>query len=195
MTLLAVVLKRTRFCSCLPARQLSLWHPQLPPSSPRAATTYHQHIPLEDVAVFYRWPTIRHFRLLSRCKLYQVVLMSLLLPPATLSYQQGSLPSSTLTAAYLAAGGTLTVLLSLSHLFTKVIGEMAYLPATGQVRISTLTFLGNRRTIVVHPQHILPQGGRGVVQKLEIVGYGEFGYSVRYGQVIDADLMAQILQL
>jgi hypothetical protein len=120
--------------------------------------------------------------------------MFLFLPPATLAYKQGSLAGSTLTAAYIGAGGTLAVLLSMSQLFTKVIGEMAYLPATDQVRVSTLTFFGGRRDILVPPCHILPQGGGGLVQRLEIVGHsGVFRYSLRYGRVIDADITARML--
>ena len=120
--------------------------------------------------------------------------MSLLLPPATISYQHGSLAGSSLLAAYIAAGGTLTVLLSLSHLFTRIVGEMAYLPASNRVRVSTLTFLGARRDIEVDPQHVLPLGGRALVQRLEIVGQGGvFMYSVRYGRVLDEQLMARLL--
>lgn len=197
MSVLVVALQRT---SCLRARQLTQWQHYLPPLAPRLTAITHLHskhtAPQQDatVHVFYRWPTIRHLRLLSRCKLYQVVLMLLFLPPATLAYKQGSLAGSTLTAAYIGAGGTLAVLVSMSHLFTKVIGEMAYLPATDQVCVSTLTFFGGRRDILVSPHHILPQGGRGLVQKLEIVGHGGvFRYSLRYGQVIDADITAHIL--
>lgn len=188
----------------MPVRQLSKWCYQLS-SSPqlflRAASKSPQYLPSQhalptkqDTIVFYQWPTIRHFRLLSRGKLYQVVLMALFLPPATISYQQGTLPGSTLTAAYVAAGGTLTVLLSLSYIFTRVIGQMAYYPDTHQVGVSTLTFLGDRRNILVDPRHILPLGGRGLLQRLEIVGHrGTFVYSIRYGRVLNAELMAQLI--
>ena len=150
---------------------------------------------LEEVKVFYRWPAIRHFRLLSRAKLYQLVLMTLLLAPATVSHHHGGVAGSTLTAAYVAAGGTLTLLLSLSHLFTRVIGEMAYLPASNRVRLSTLTFAGDRRDIVTEPQHILPLGDQhSLLQGLEVIGHpGVFRYSVRYGQIIDSELMAHML--
>lgn len=121
--------------------------------------------------------------------------MTLFLPPATISYQHGTLPGSTLTAAYVAASGTLTVLLSLSYIFTRVIGQMAYFPDTHQVGVSTLTFLGDRRNILVDPRDILPLGGRGLVQRLEIVGHNRtFVYSTRYGQVLNAELMAQLIQ-
>ena len=150
----------------------------------------------DEATVFYRWPTIRHFRLLSRSKLYQLVLMGLLLPPATVSYTQGGLPGSTLSTAYVAAGGTLSLLLSLSHLFTRVIGEMAYLPSSGQVRLSTLTFLGDRRDILVSPHHLLPLQDRGILQGVEVVGHSRiFRYSTRYGQVIDRELMDRLLSL
>lgn len=187
--------------SCLRALENCRWIHHISLSSCRpvaglhAAMTSKPHPQTEEeVKVFYRWPTIRHFRLLSRSKLYQVVLMSLLLPPATAAYHHGSLAGHTLAAAYSAAGGTLIFLLSLSHLATKVIGQMAYLPATHQVRISTLTFLGDRRDIVVDPQHILPGEDRGPLQGLEIVGRaGILRYSVRYGQITDADIMEHIL--
>ena len=120
--------------------------------------------------------------------------MALFLPPATISYQQGALPGSTLTAAYVAAGGTLAVLLSLSYIFTRVIGQMAYFPDTHQVGVSTLTFLGDRRNILVDPRQILPLGGRSLVQRLEIVGHrGTFVYSIHYGQVLNAELMARLI--
>ena len=71
---------------------------------------------------------------------------------------------------------------------------MAYLPATNQVRISTLTFLGDRRDIVADLHHILPAGDKGLIQGLEVVGHsGTFRYSARYGQIIDSDLMIRVL--
>lgn len=148
----------------------------------------------DDVIVFYKWPTIKYLRIISRTKLYQLVVMSLLLPPTTFSYHHGNISSLTLITAYLAAGGTLSILITLSHMFTKVIGEMAYLPTTNQVRMSTLTFLGSRRNIVVAPQQIIPYEDKGHIQQLEVIGQpGTLRYSVRYGQVIDCDMMVKIL--
>ena len=194
----------------IPARFASRWHCDLPHSPSwsssflhchcrRLAGSSHSHshaaIPhKEGATVFYRWPAIRHCRLLSRWKLYQIALMTLFLPPATLSYQQGSLPGSTLLAAYVATGGTLAILLSLSHVFTRVVGEMAYLPEDHQVRLSTLTFLGGRRDVVVTPEEILTQGGGGVVQRLELVGSKKvYLYSLHYGHVINTGLMEDLL--
>ena len=176
------------------------------PSGAVAGRSLHR-FPLRDVhnasstsqgeaKIFYRWPTIKHFRLLSRCKLYQLVLMGLLLPPATVSYSHGGLSGSTLTTAYVAAGGTLSLLVSLSHIFTRVIGEMAYLPSTGEVRLSTLTFFGDRRDILVPPHLLLPLEDKGALRGLEVIGQsGVFRYSVRYGQIIDSELMNHLLSL
>ena len=151
----------------------------------------------KEAKVFYKWPAIKHCRLLSRWKLYQVALMALFLPPATLSYQHGSLAASTLLSAYIAAGGTLAILLSLSHLFTRVVGEMAYLPARHQVRVSTLTFLGGRADLLVAPEEILSQGDGGrLLQRLELAGSKKvYLYSLQYGHVLDTHLMNDLLML
>ena len=188
-------------CSSRAASLPHLWRrsffihstPAAPSPARRAAE------PGREAVVFYRWPAIKHLRLLSRFKLYQATLMAAFLPPATFSYQHGALGGGALISAWGATGGTLALLLSLSLLSTRVVGEMAYLPAAGHVRVSSLTFMGDRRDLVVPQEHLLPQeGGRGgggkALQWLELVGHERlFLYSLRYGVVVEQELATRFL--
>ena len=176
------------------------------PAAPRPVRRAAE--PGREAVVFYRWPAIKHLRLLSRFKLYQATLMAAFLPPATFSYQHGTLSGGALMAAWGATGGTLALLLSLSLLSTRVVGEMAYLPdaghvrVEGHVRVSTLTFMGYRRDLVVPVEHLLPQeDGRGgakgrALQWVELVGhYRLFLYSLRYGVVTEEKLANRFLHV
>lgn len=166
----------------------------IPPPPPRFLCHASSISTDDDVTVFYRWPTMKHFRLISRMKMYQLGLMGVLLPPATVSYINGDLSGTGLTLAYVAAGGTLSILLSLSHLSTSIIGEMAYLPVTGHLKLSTLTFLGYRKDILILPSQIIRNTHSGFFSELEVKGHPRtFRYSIRYGKILDRELLAHLI--
>ena len=152
----------------------------------------------EPVIVFYRWPTMKHFRFISRLKMYQVSGMLLLLVPMTFWHHLGAVNLSTLTFAWVAAAGTTGVFVALSKVFTRCVGELALLTHSGDVRVSTLTFMGRRKDITTPANRIVPYSDTAnrlgsPLQRLEITNSPHaYWYSVRYGKVLDVDLMTSV---
>ena len=148
-----------------------------------------------EPTVFYRWPTMRHFRFISRFKVYQVSTMLLLLPPMGWWYSTGVISGQTVIYALVSAVGTTGVLGVLSYYFTRVVGELALVG--GKVRVSTLTFMGNRRELEYPLSSILPFADTnvgGAVQRLEVTGEKtQFLYSLRYGRVVNDRVMSRVL--
>ena len=142
---------------------------------------------------------MRHFRFISRFKVYQVSAMLLLLGPLSYWYKEGIVTYPQLLYGYSAAIGTTIVLFVLSYGFSKVIGELSFSRSTKTVRISTLTFLGYRRQIDIPLDHIVPYTdcqirGFPIVQRLETMHFHRvYYYSLRYGQVYDDELLRRVL--
>lgn len=150
--------------------------------------------------VLYRWPTMRHFRVLSRFKVYQAGVMLISLPPLCYWYYTGSVSTKSLITGLSAATGTVLVLCGLSYAFSRVLGELAYCKQTETVRLSYLTFLGRRRDLEMHSRELVPfhdsqtsKPGTSNVQKLETLSNGSFLYSLRYGHVYNRDLFHSVL--
>ncbi len=160
--------------------------------SARNASTTATHEPI----VFYRWPTMRHFRLISRIKLYQTSTMLLLLPPIAWWYSTDVITGHTLCYATLAATATTGVLSVLSYYFTKVAGEMT-LVGGDVLRLSTLTFMGGRQEYQYPVSSIVPFADTnvdGAIQRLEVNGENTyFLYSIRYGQILNHNIFEKLL--
>ena len=147
----------------------------------------------KQYTVVYKWPTMRHFRVISRFKTYQSLAMLLSTPLLTYWYYIGSVSSAHVIYGYSAAGGTVFVLCWLSYMFKRILGELAYCHKTHSVRVSHLNFFGLRRDLIVHANDIIPYSDSQSVtslsflQKLEIVNLPSevFYYSLRYGHVVD----------
>lgn len=152
----------------------------------------------EPVVVFYRWPTMRHFVFISRLKLYQVSGMLVLLVPMTVWHHVGTVDLSTLTFAWAAAAGTTGVFAVLSKLFTRCVGELALVTHSGDIRVSTLTFMGRRKDVVIPADSIVPYSDTAnrlssPFQRLELTNSSHtYWYSMRYGKVLNTDIMAMV---
>ena len=148
-----------------------------------------------ESVVIYRWPTMRHFRFVSRFKLYQVSTMFLLIPPLCWWYSTGVISGPTLTYATLSSVGTAGVLSVLSYYFTRVAGEMAVIG--DKLRVSTLTFMGGRRNLEYPLLSVVPFADSnvgGAVQRLEVIGERtHFMYSLRYGRIVNKNIFESVL--
>lgn len=126
--------------------------------------------------------------------------MLLLLPPMGYMYLHGDITSKSLFYASTAAVGTSAVLLTLSYYFRRVIGEMAYVESSNQLRLSTLTFTGRRRNIEFNVEDVVPFSDSqlrvgGAIQRLELRNHPEvFLYSLKYGRILDLELLQILLK-
>ena len=129
--------------------------------------------------------------------------MLLLLPPMSYMYIHGDVTAKLMTYASLAAVGTTGVLLLVSHYLRKVIGEMAYVKSCDQdqLRLSTLTFFGGRRDLNFDLKDVVPFADSqvrmgGAIQRLEVNNHPEiFLYSLKYGRVLNFDLLQKCLKI
>ena len=168
-----------------------------------AATENHLRESLAgfDEVILYRWPTMRHFRFISKFKVYQVSCMLALLPPSLHWYATGALTTWGLVCGGVALAGTTGVLMVVSHYFSKLVGEMRFDAQRDMLRISTLTFWGNRKdlefpvhNVVMFVESQTRMGG--TFQQLEVTGHSEtFLWSLRYGCVLDFDLLRKVLKI
>ena len=151
--------------------------------------------------LIYRWPTMRHFRFISKFKVYQVSLMLALLPPVVHWYSVDKLSATALGYGGVALMGTASVLAIVSHYFSKLVGELHFDPRHEKVRISTLTFWGNRREeefpaddIVMFVESQTRMGG--AFQKLEFRGHKKvYMWSIQYGRVLNLDCLRKVLRI
>lgn len=144
---------------------------------------------------------MKHFRFISKVKVYQVSLMLVLLPLTAHWYTLGSLTGKAFLCGGVSLVGASAVLGIVSHYFSKLVGEMWYSARTDTLRICTLTFWGNRKeaefptdsvvTFVESQRHM-----GGAFQQLEVKGHGEtLLWSLRYGRVLDLDLVCKVLKI
>ena len=153
----------------------------------------------QDSVVVYRWRTMRHFYFISRFKLYQVSAMIVLLGPLSYWYKGGVITLPPLLYGYGAALGTTVVLSVLSYGFSRVVGEITFSHTTSKVSISTLSFMGSRKRVFYSLEQIIPYADSqrresSIVQRLETVDpHGVYYYSLKYGQVMDIELLKRVL--
>ena len=153
-----------------------------------------------DFTTIYRWPLIRHFRFIARLKTYQTGVMILSLPPLTYLYKMGDVTDKSVICGCLAAGGAVTILSILSYGFSKIVGQIKYNQQSEMLQVSYLSFFGNKRTIEVKVEEMVPfddlhqYGRRNAMQKLEFGKYS-FYYSLKYGSIIDSESFKRVLSI
>ena len=151
--------------------------------------------------VLYRWPYVKHFRLLSRFKIYQLAVMTAALPYLAHLYKVGTVTSHTMGSGFVGTFGTAGVLLVISHYFMKVVGEITYDPENSVLRISVLTFWGNRQELYIPLEQIVQFNESqtnvgGTFQRLKVEGRKDnFFYSLRHGQIRDLKLLCEVLKI
>lgn len=154
-----------------------------------------------DTVLFYRWPTMRHFRFISKFKLYQVSLMGALVPPALYWYSVDKLTTGGLVCGGVALVGTSAVLGVVSYYFSRLAGEMRYNAKENSLRLSTLTFWGNRKEVELPADGVVTfvesqTRMGGAFQRLEVKGRGEVWlWSMRYGRVLDLEVLCRVLKI
>ena len=158
-----------------------------------------------DFLTIYKFPYMKHIRIVSRFKLYQAALMVTLCFPVCHQYTKGLIAPETLMYSVMACSGALILMTALSYYATKIVGEIGYSDATKEVQVSTLTFIGsNRNDLIFKQDEILPWSNAGyqlqlgqVFQRLEVeVNRGKktvFLLSLRFGKTLQPKILNNIL--
>ena len=174
-------------------------------TTPTSTTTASCQNQSDMITTIYRWPLIRHFRFIARLKTYQTAAMTLSLPPLTYLYKMGSVTNDSVFRAGLAAGGAVAVLSILSYGFSKIVGELKYNCRTEVLLVSYLSFIGNKKTIEVNVDQVVPfddiyqHGSQNrIMLKLRLECGGKnstFYYSYKYGEIVNSEMFKRILSI
>ncbi|XP_069590100.1 transmembrane protein 186 isoform X1 [Ranitomeya imitator] len=148
--------------------------------------------------LIYKFPGIRYCRVVSRMKLLQTTLTILVLPPVYYFYLQGQLSQF---AAVYCTGVTLFagfMLYGMSYYLRRIIGMLYVDEDLKTVKVSYMTFWGNRRNILV-PINDVKQLSETGDNKGEILRqFARYSdphilyFTTRYGLVLDREKFAAV---
>lgn len=165
---------------------------EIPSSKPIEANS-------KDVLYRYKW--IKQLRLISRVKILHVFVVGGLTAPMCVWYSTGLVSGPVVFTAVFAASATTVGLFALSYFFRRVIGELSYDKTADEVTISSLTFWGNRRNVVLPLSALVPLSERGFSDKNlfhRVERYGSnFVYllNLRHGRIHDFEKLSEVLGL
>lgn len=151
--------------------------------------------------VLYRYKWIKQLRLISRVKILHVLVVSGLTAPMCVWYSSGVVSGPVVFTAVFAASATTVGLFALSYFFRRVIGELSYDETTDEITISSLTFWGNRRNVVLPLSSLVPLSERGFSDKNlfhRLERYEtDFVYllNLRHGKIYDYGKLFKVLGL
>ncbi|KAJ7568000.1 hypothetical protein O6H91_01G015100 [Diphasiastrum complanatum] len=156
--------------------------------------------------VLYRGRWMQPFRLIVRLKLFQLGGIAAFVIPLAEYSQQGSLSLGTLAAALAVIGGAGGASTALWYYSRRYVGELALLPPYPScIQISVLDFWGNREDLQYDLSQITPplkdfssaELERFAYQAfipLDVIGGRQFILSLRYGILLDKDLLFALLR-
>ncbi|XP_031567897.1 transmembrane protein 186-like [Actinia tenebrosa] len=149
--------------------------------------------------IIYRYKWIKQLRFISRVKIVHVFIVGGLTGPMSYWFNQGIISGSVLVTSIFAATATTAGLFALSYFFRRVIGELSFDPIKEEITISSLTFWGNRRNLVVPISNFIPLSDRdfdpkNLFHRVELYG-NDFVYllNLRHGRVYDSERLLQLL--
>eukprot|EP00111_Clytia_hemisphaerica_P022980 TCONS_00067624-protein len=134
-------------------RQFSVCFPVLTKSSQEVKLSPKDR---DDWQTIYKLPSIKHLRLISRFKIYQIGLMAGFCFPLHQQYVDKVISKELFYSAVGGCFGTSLVFIVFSYFATKVIGEMKVNFNENLVKISRLTFNGSRKEDVFDLDSIVP---------------------------------------
>jgi len=106
--------------------------------------------------VFYRFPYIVPARFISRLKLYQTAVVILSVPPTLYGYKIGALSLEASTGVIGMSTLAMIMLYIATNFFQRIVGLLALSSDEKLVRMSHMTFFGNRNDVVIPIEDIVP---------------------------------------
>lgn len=151
-----------------------------------------------EFRVCYRFPYIRLARFLSRLKIYQTAATVMTIPPVFYCYSAGLVGIESCAGAVCICSLAMTLLYVAGNFFRRLVGLVALSNDERTVRISRLTFWGNRHDIYVAPDEIVPLGEyednfSDAYAKLRFYSTPDVLYMfLRYGAIVDRSIFAKV---
>lgn len=158
----------------------------------------------ETWSVMYKYPTIKYIRLISRFKVYQILIMCGLCYPLYGWYMENLISRTAFISAIGGCAGTSVVFLIFSYFSTKVVGQMYINNTETAIRLSTLNFYGSRIEITYECSHLIPwsdesseENLKNIFQRLYIEDKNgkrwNYIYSLRHGKLYNKELFCNVL--
>ncbi|CAH6786779.1 transmembrane protein 186 [Phodopus roborovskii] len=153
---------------------------------------------MEKFHTIYRFRAIRRFGFLSRLKLAQTVVTVAALPPGLFWYSQGLV---TLNSLYIMCGiscFTLAMLCWMSYFFRRLVGFMYVNESGTMLRVSHLSFWGQRQDTYCAVSDIIPLSESKehaqdlLVRIQQYSGKQTFYVTLRYGRILDRERFSQV---
>ncbi|XP_061848996.1 transmembrane protein 186 isoform X2 [Colius striatus] len=163
-----------------------------------SAAVVRQEEKTEEFKLVYRFPGIKHCRVLSRLKLLQTATTMVTLPPICYLYLQDQVSQNILfytTGIALFAGA---MLYSMSYFFRRIIG-LIYLNESGRtVRVAHLSFWGRRNDIYCPIETVMPLDEVGDSKGELLLQFKRYDstdvlyFTIKFGHIVDRQKFAQI---
>lgn len=157
----------------------------------------------EDWHVIYKLPTIKYIRLVSRVKIYQILLMGCFCYPLYVQYTDNLISSGLFYSAIGGCIGTSLVFIVFSYFATRITGQLAVDKKQQQLRISRLNFYGTRCNDIISLDNVIPWADVSTDEDLQKTfqrlylhdGDKEYVYlySLKYGQLVDSEMFEKII--
>ncbi|XP_045904016.1 transmembrane protein 186 [Micropterus dolomieu] len=155
------------------------------------ALVRYSDLSTQKYTMIYTLPHIKLLRAVSRLKLFQTTITTVLLPPVFILYLLGDVPFflvSYTTGIALFAG---VMLYTASHVFRRVVGMMYLDPSQTTLKVSHLTFWGRRNDIYLPVSDVLTIGDTGDSVNEKILKLKRYSspetlfFSTHFGRVVD----------
>ncbi|KAJ1097864.1 hypothetical protein NDU88_002980 [Pleurodeles waltl] len=152
----------------------------------------------DQFKLIYRFPGIRFCRTLSRLKLMQTSITLILLPPVYYLYWLGDLSyTSTVYSTGIAVFATV-MLYSISYYLRRIIGMMYLNEAGTIIKVSHLTFWGQRNDRVLPVENVMALTETGDNQNEILLQFKQYNspevlyFTVRFGQIMDKNKFVHV---
>ncbi|XP_064178767.1 transmembrane protein 186 [Anguilla rostrata] len=147
--------------------------------------------PSHNFTLIYSFPAIRILRVISRLKLAQTGITMLLLPPVHYLYYQGQVTYTLMCYSTGIAVFAAIMLYSLSHYLRRVVGMIYLDNSKTTLKVSHLTFWGNRRDLYLPVTDVMTLGDTGDSKNEPLLCLKRYScpdtlyFSTRFGHVMD----------
>ncbi|XP_015215992.1 transmembrane protein 186 isoform X1 [Lepisosteus oculatus] len=152
----------------------------------------------EKFSLIYRLPAIRVLRAVSRLKLLQTGITVVTLPPVYYLFSQGLCSGTLVSYATGVAVFATVMLFSLSHYLRHIIGMMYINNSKTVLKVSHLTFWGQRRDQYVPVADIMTLGDTGDPHNEMLLRFKRYShpevlyFTIRLGQVVDKRAFVEV---
>ncbi|KAM6972599.1 transmembrane protein 186 [Aplochiton taeniatus] len=171
---------------------------QLPVLPQVTSLAKYSDIPTEKYSLIYSLPHIKLLRAVSRLKLMQTGITMILLPPVYYFYLQGDVSYFLVSYATGIAAFAGLMLYTVSHYLRRVVGMMYLDSSQTTLKVSHLSFWGQRADIYLPVSDVMTVGdagdsiGESILRLKRYSDPNTLYFSTRFGHVTDTQAFEKV---